>query len=139
MRILLSAFTLLFLLSCSNEESTSDKKLLSSDNQKEEIQSDTNLTSEEIFSSSVMSDFLSESEDDALADYLETELYRIASGFSGCSLVEISPSIWLVMFEKDNQTKNFILQKYIDIKTNDYYFRIKETGLTAEDVIGKTK
>lgn len=98
---------------------------------------DTAMSPEEQFSTSIMTDFLGDSDDDDLQDYIETEIYKNAQNYNGVSMIELSPSTWFVSFEKDGNNKNFILQKYIDFKTSDYYFRMKETNLTVNDIAKK--
>jgi len=100
---------------------------------------DSTMTPEEQFSSAIMSDFLDDSDDEDLQDYLETEIYKYAQNYNGVSLIELSPSTWFVSFEKDGNNKNFILQKYIDFKTSDVYFRMKETSLSATDIVSKPR
>lgn len=104
----------------------------------EEIENiDTNLTPAQKFSSSILIDFLNDSDDDDLAGFLETEVYKLGSNYKGTAVIEVTPSTWLVVMEKDSTNKNYMLQKYVDIKTNDYYFTFKETTLTVTDVITK--
>ena len=98
---------------------------------------DTVLSPEEQFSTAIMSDFLENSEDEDLQDYLETEIYKYGETYNGVSVIAISPSTWFVSFEKDNNNKNFILQKYLDFKSGDPYFRMKETNLTVNDIAKK--
>lgn len=98
---------------------------------------DTAMSPEEQFSTSIMTDFLGDSDDDDLQDYIETEIYKNAQNYNGVSMIELSPSTWFVSFEKDGNNKNYILQKYIDFKTSDYYFRMKETNLTVNDIAKK--
>jgi hypothetical protein len=100
---------------------------------------DTNLTPEEKFSSAVLVDFLNDSDDDELADYLETEIYKLNVNYNGASVIELAPSLWLVMLEKDNTTKNYLLQKFVDFQSNENYFRMKETTLTASDVFSRSR
>jgi hypothetical protein len=100
---------------------------------------DSTLTPEEQFSTSIMSDFLDGSDDEDLQDYLETEIYKYAQNYNGVSVVELSPSTWFVSFEKDGNYKNFILQKYIDFKTSDAYFKMKETSLNVSDIVSKSR
>lgn len=130
----------LILLSCSKEEKlpnqqTTDKK----QNEEVENPADTNLTPEEKFSASVLVDFLNDSDDDDLADFLESEIYKQGNNYTGAAVVEVTPSTWLVTLEKDGTTKNYLLQKFVDFKTNEYYFSFKETGLTITDVVSRTK
>jgi hypothetical protein len=141
MKYIIILFTLTFLVSCSKD----DKPVIQQQNQQKvnsddiENPADTNLTPEEKFSASILVDFLGDSDDEDLGAFLETEVYRIGSAYNGTSVVEITPSTWLVSFEKDGNLKNYLLQKFVDIKTNDYYFSFKETNLTMTDVISRTK
>lgn len=98
---------------------------------------DTNLTPEEKFSSSILIDFLSDSDDEDLASFLETEIYKLGSSFNGAAVVEVTPSTWLVSLEKNGVVKNYLLQKYVDFKSNEYYFSFKETTLAITDVIAR--
>ncbi len=51
----------------------------------------------------------------------------------------MTPSTWLVSLEKDGSVKNYLLQKYVDLKSNEYYFSFKETTLNLTDVISRVK
>jgi hypothetical protein len=63
----------------------------------------------------------------------------MGASYNGASVVEITPSTWLVSLEKDGNIKNYLLQRYVDFKTNDYYFSMKETTLSLTDVISRSK
>ncbi len=117
----------------STQQQTSDKK----QNEENENPADTNLTAEEKFSSSVLVDFLNDSDDEDLAFFLETQIYKMGANYSGAAVVEVTPSTWLLSLEKDGTLKNYLIQKYIDFKTNENYFRMKETTLTLTDIISK--
>ena len=139
MKYILFAFILIFLASCSKEEKQTSKQEKAPKNQVEDVYdnpSDTDMTPEEKFSTSIMLDFL-DSDDEFLGEYIESEIYKMGTNFTGASVVEFNPSTWLVMLEKDGAVKNYLLQKYVDFKTNDYYFRMKETALTITDVIAR--
>ncbi|HEY3250099.1 MAG TPA: hypothetical protein VGK25_03170 [Ignavibacteria bacterium] len=100
---------------------------------------DTNLTPQEKFSSSVMVDFLNDSDDEDLSEYLENQIYKMGADYKGASIVEVSPAVWFITMEKDTLSKNYVLQKFVDFKTNEYYFRLKETSLTITDIITRRK
>jgi len=144
-RLLLVIFIAAFIISgCSKKDDkpVTEKKQETTTEQQtnpNEIENpqDTVLSPEEQFSTAIMSDFLDGSDDEELQDYLETEIYKYSQNYNGVSLIEISPSTWFVSFEKDNNNKNFILQKYIDFKSGDSYFRMKETNLTVNDIAKK--
>jgi hypothetical protein len=86
-----------------------------------------------------MLDFLNDSDDEDLSDFLEDQVYKMGANFRGASLVELNPSTWLLMLEKDGVTKNYLIQKFVDFTTNEDYFRMKETALTITDVISRGK
>jgi hypothetical protein len=101
-------FFCVFVISCSKEnDPQTDKKT----NEESENTEDLNLSLEEKFSTAVMVDFLNESEDDDLASFLETEIYKMGSSYTGGAVVEVTPSTWLVSFEKDSTTNLSILKK----------------------------
>ncbi|RPI16922.1 MAG: hypothetical protein EHM58_10955 [Ignavibacteriae bacterium] len=124
-------------LSCSKDSDKQSQRNMDED--EIENPADTTLTPEEMFSTSILIDYLNDSDDEDLADYLETEIYKTGLDFSGISVVEATPSTWLVMMEKDSVTKNYLLQKFLNVKTNENYFRMKETQLTLTDIISKEK
>ncbi len=127
-------------VSCSREEKpVTQQNQQKVQNDENESPGDTNLTPEEKFSSSILIDFLGDTEDEDLAEFLETEIFKLGASYNGASVVEITPSTWLVSLEKDGNIKNYLLQRYVDFKTNDYYFSMKETTLTLTDVISRTK
>ncbi len=127
-------------ISCSKEEKpVTQQNQQKVQNEYNDSPADTNLTPEEKFSSSILIDFLGDTEDEDLAEFLETEIFKLGASYNGASVVEITPSTWLVSLEKDGNIKNHLLQRYVDFKTNDYYFSMKETTLTLTDVISRTK
>lgn len=130
---------LLYFSSCSNDDKTSTRQNNAPKTQIEDSDDlyDTVMTSGEKFSTSILIDFLDDSNDEELAEYLEEEIYKLSPNFRGASVIEITSSTWLVMLEKDGINKNYLIQKYVDFTTNDNYFRMKETTLTVTDVIAK--
>jgi hypothetical protein len=137
MKYLLLLFFVVLLASCSKDETPATDYVKKDFGGEIENPSDTILTPEERFSFSLMSDFLNSSEDDDLADFVESEIYKTAQNYNGTAMVEITPSTWLVTFEKEGTSKNYLLQKYVDIKSNECYFNLKETSLTISDVVSR--
>jgi hypothetical protein len=127
----------IFFISCSKEEKNGTDKQIKKEQLEVQEQTDTNLTPEEKFSTSILGDFLDNSEDEDLAYYLEEELFKYSHDYRGASIVPLSQSIWFVTLEKQNTTKNYLLQKFVDFTTNDYYFLLKETNLTITDIASK--
>jgi hypothetical protein len=141
MRYILFSILFVLFISCSKEEKQTSKQEKAPKNQVEDTDdnpSDTNMTLEEKFSTSIMLDFL-DSDDGALGDFLESEIFKMGANYTGASVVELNPSTWLVILEKDGTEKNYLLQKFVDFNTNEYYFRLKETPLTVTDVISRGK
>ena len=138
-------FALLFVFaSCSKDNkptTTTDKQQTEQKQQQTELNddtnpADTNLTPEEKFSSSVMDDFLDNAEDDDLQGFLEDEVYtKYAGNFTGAAVIGLTPSTWLLALEKDNTTKNFLIQRFVDFKSNEYYYRMNETSIKIQDVV----
>jgi hypothetical protein len=135
-RLLILLIAVIF-FSCSKEDKTVLQKQTSEQKQKEEIENpqDTNMTAEERFSSSIMIDFLDNSEDEDLASYLQDELYKYSETYRGASVLQVTNNLWFVTLENQNNIKNFLLQKFIDFKNSDYYFKLTETNLKLSDVI----
>ena len=132
-------FFLFLFISCSKKEEPQGVK---NNNKKESVSqensqdnSDTAMTPEEKFSSSITLDFLDTPEDEDLTDYLENQLFKYSQSYRGASIMQLTNTIWFVTLENKNLTKNFLLQKFVDFNSNDYYFVLKETNLTTADVI----
>ena len=128
---------LFFFSSCSKDDKQQQQQKVQQDDSEEQL--DTNLTPEEKFSSSILIDFLNDSDDADLSEYLETEIYKMNANYNGASVIELAPSLWLVMLEKDGSTKNYLLQKFVGFQSNENYFRMRETTITAADVISRSK
>lgn len=131
-------FILLFFISCSKEDKQQNSKTNKQETKQGENENpaDTLMSPEEKFSSSIIYDFLDENEDEDLQAYLEDELFnKYSKDFRGASVMQLTNTIWFVSLENNNLPKNFLLQKFVDFNSNDYYFILKETTLTASDVI----
>ena len=137
MKYLLILLISAILISCSKEETPQTQQKVTQDDS--DNPADTNLTPEEKFSAAILVDFLEDSEDEDLGSFLETEIYKMGANFNGASVIEVTPSTWLVSLEKEGSVKNYLLQKYVDLKSNEYYFSFKETTLNLTDVISRVK
>ena len=139
MKYIIILFLLAGFTSCTKDDKQPEQDGKKLQQEETDLTVDTNLTPEEKFSAAIMTDFLDDSEDDDLAGFLESEIYTMGAAYNGASVTEVTPSTWLVSFEKDGTVKNYLLQKYADIKTNEYYFSMKETSLTVTDVISRKR
>ncbi len=130
-----------FLSSCSQDDKTPSRQDRAPKNQIEDLDDtgDTVMTAAEKFSTAILIDFLNDSNDGDLAEYLENEIYKLGSGYRGASVIQATPSTWLVILEKDGSTRNYLVQKFLDFTTNESYFRMNETTLTATDIIAGGK
>ena len=137
MKYLLILLISAILISCFREDTPQTQQKVTQDDN--ESPADTNLTAEEKFSAAILVDFLNDSDDEDLGSFLETEIYKMGATYNGASVVEVTPSTWLVSLEKDGSVKNYLLQKYVDLKSNEYYFSFKETTLNLTDVISRVK
>ncbi|MBZ0201643.1 MAG: hypothetical protein IT281_02435 [Ignavibacteria bacterium] len=135
-KVLLLVFLVVF-AGCSKNDSPQQQNTQKPPIEEGDNPADTNLTPEEKFSASILIDFLSDSDDEDLAAYIETEIYKLGSAYNGAAVVEVTPSTWLVSLEKEGNVKNYLLQKYVDLKNNEYYFSLKETTLTLTDVVAR--
>jgi hypothetical protein len=123
-------------MSCSKSEKPQDKENVSGNQTGEtENPSDTTMSAEEKFSSSILTDFIDDTDDVDLESYLEDELFKYSQNYRGASVIQLSNTLWFVTLENQNNVKNFLLQKFVDFNTNDYYFRLTETSLTIPDII----
>ena len=109
MKYIILLLTFVSLIACSKEEKPETQQQKNSQ-EENDSPADTNLSPEEKFSAAILIDFLGDSEDEDLASFLETEIYKMGAGFNGASVIEVTPSTWLVQLEKDGQVKNFLLQ-----------------------------
>lgn len=133
----LTIFLLLAFISCSKNDKQQTDKSTRQEKQQDESENpgDTLMSPEEKFSSSITIDFLDAPDDEDLTNYLEEELFKYSKTYRGASVMQLSNAVWFVSLENNSSTKNFLLQKFVDFNSNDYYFVLKETTLNVSDVI----
>jgi len=140
MKYFLIILLVLGLVSCSKDDKpTGEVQDQTTQNEEGDTGIDPNLSPEEKFSSAILLDFLGDPEDEDLADFLESQVFSMGANYNGAAVVEITPSTWIVALEKDGAVKNHILQRYVDLKSNEYYFTFKETTLSIPEAILKQK
>jgi len=117
----------LLIISCGD-----DKKNDTETTDKDE--SDTiSLSSEELFSSTLLEDILQSSEDDDLKSYLEEEIYPIVSNSTKVTIDRVSASLYLLTYDENGVQKNFVIQKFYNPSSLEMHFEINEIETNAAD------
>lgn len=128
----------LFLISSAfyscNKETGTNKNLPESRTQTDEVtasETDSVMTPEEIFSSSLVQDIMGEEEDIDLQIYLEEQIYPLVSKSDKITLDKISSSLYLVSYRENGIMRNFILQKFYNPVKDEFLFEKTDTQLNA--------
>ena len=130
MKILTALIILISIYSCNDKDRSNASR--ESNEESNEAVSDSALTPEEIFSTSLVQDVLDE-EDVDLQIYLEEEFYPIASKSPKVTIDKISSSLYILSFQTDSIMKNFLLQKYYVPEKNEFVFEKKEINFDAAE------
>ena len=126
--IICSAF-----ISC-NKETKTDQSSSKSDkgtNEITESETDSVMTPEEIFSSSLVQDIMGEDEDIDLQIYLEEQIYPSVSKSNKITLDKISSSLYLLSYDDSGVMKSYILQKFYNPLKDEFVFDKTETQSNA--------
>jgi len=120
-------------ISCDKETKTdqSSSKSDKGTNEITESETDSVMTPEEIFSSSLVQDIMGEDDDIELQIYLEEQIYPIVSKSNKITIDKISSSLYLLSYEESGVMKNFILQKFYNPVKDEFVFDKTETQLNA--------
>ncbi len=128
----------LFLISSAfyscNKETGTNKNSTESRKQTDEVtetETDSVMTPEEIFSSSLVQDIMGEEEDIDLQIYLEEQIYPLVSKSDKITLDKISSSLYLVSYRENGIMRNFILQKFYNPLKDEFLFEKIDTQLNA--------
>lgn len=126
--IICSAF-----ISCNKETKTdqNSSKPEKGTNEVAESETDSVMTPEEIFSSSLVQDIMGEDEDIELQIYLEEQIYPLVSKSSKITIDKISSSLYLLSYEESGVMKTFILQRFYNPAKDEFVFDKTETQLNA--------
>ena len=102
-------------ISCDKETKTdqSSSKSDKGTNEITESETDSVMTPEEIFSSSLVQDIIGDDEDIELQIYLEEQIYPLVLKSNKITIDKISSSLYLLSYEESGVMKNFILQKFL--------------------------
>lgn len=120
-------------ISC-NKETKTDQSSSKSDkgtNEITESETDSVMTPEEIFSSSLVQDIIGDDEDIELQIYLEEQIYPLVSKSNKITIDKISSSLYLLSYDESGVMKNFILQKFYNPLKDEFAFDKTETQLNA--------
>lgn len=120
-------------VSC-NKETKTDQSSSKSDkgtNEITESETDSVMTPEEIFSSSLVQDIIGNDEDIELQIYLEEQIYPIVLKSNKITIDKISSSLYLLSYEESGIMKNFIIQKFYNPVKDEFAFDKTETQLNA--------
>lgn len=128
-------FVLLAILfiSCSKEDKqkTEGRQNQTSGQQNNAVDdADTNMTKEEIFSSTLVQDIAGDENED-LQIYLEEVIYPMVSKSNKVTLEKISGSLYLLSYDENGTMKNLILQEYYSPAKDEMVFEKIETQTNA--------
>ena len=120
-------------ISCDKETKTdqSSSKSDKGTNEITESETDSVMTPEEIFSSSLVQDIIGDDEDIELQIYLEEQIYPIVSKSNKTTIDKISSSLYLLSYEESGIIKNFILQKFYNPVKDEFVFDKTETQINS--------
>ncbi|MBL0105895.1 MAG: hypothetical protein IPP52_01000 [Ignavibacteria bacterium] len=120
-------------ISCDKETKTdqSSSKSDKGTNEITESETDSVMTQEEIFSSSLVQDIIGDDEDIELQIYLEEQIYPLVSKSNKITIDKISSSLYLLSYEESGIIKNFILQKFYNPVKDEFVFDKTETQLNS--------
>ncbi|MBK7447241.1 MAG: hypothetical protein IPJ45_14745 [Ignavibacteria bacterium] len=120
-------------ISCDKETKTdqSSSKSDKGTNEITESETDSVMTQEEIFSSSLVQDIIGDDEDIELQIYLEEQIYPIVSKSNKITIDKVSSSLYLLSYEESGVMKSFILQKFYNPVKDEFVFDKTETQLNA--------
>lgn len=120
-------------ISCDKETKTdqSSSKSDKGTNEITESETDSVMTQEEIFSSSLVQDIIGDDEDIELQIYLEEQIYPLVLKSNKITIDKISSSLYLLSYEESGVMKSFILQKFYNPVKDEFVFDKTETQLNA--------
>jgi len=134
LKLIYSILIVVFLYSCGNENT--DKVREDREDENTESASDTLLTPEEVFSSSLVQEILDE-DDEELQIYLEEEFFTVASKSPKVTIDKISSSQYIFSFESDSIMKNFLIQKFYIPAKDEFIFEKREIDFNTSEKLLK--
>ncbi len=120
-------------ISCDKETKTdqSSSKSDKTANENSESETDSIMTPEEIFSSSLVQDIIGNDEDIELQIYLEEQIYPLVSKSNKITIDKVSSSLYLLSYEESGVMKSFILQKFYNPVKDEFVFDKTETHINS--------
>lgn len=124
-------FLALILISCSKEDKTKTEPKQNSTTTTTQTsptdEADTNMSKEEIFSSTLVQDIAGDENED-LEMYLEEVIYPMVSKSNKVSLEKISGSLYLLSYDDNGTMKNLLIQEYYSPSKDEMVFDKTETS-----------
>ena len=119
-------------ISCSKEDKqkTETKQNQTSTQNTAVDEADTNMTKEEIFSSTLVQDIAGDNNED-LEFYLEEVVYPMVSKSNKVTLDKISGSLYLLSYDDNGTMKNLLIQEYYSPVKDEMIFDKIETQSNA--------
>lgn len=120
------------LFSCNKENSSRQRnEPPKTENQEEDNDSNSAMTSEESFRSALVEDIMGENDDVDLQYYLEEQIYPLISKSDKVTIDRISSSLYLLSYNESGVMKNFLLQKFYNPVKDEIVFEKNETQLNT--------
>lgn len=126
-------FLSLILMSCSKEDKTKTESKQNSTTTTQTTtndEADTNMSKEEIFSSTLVQDIAGDENED-LEMYLEEVIYPMVSKSNKVTLEKISGSLYLLSYDDNGTLKNLMIQEFYSPSKDEMVFDKTETTTNA--------
>lgn len=132
LRIIPFVLLAVLFISCSKEDKqkTETKQNQNSTQNADVDEADTNMTKEEVFSSTLVQDIAGDENED-LQIYLEEVIYPMVSKSSKVTLEKISGSLYLLSYDDNGTMKNLLIQEYYSPGKDEMVFDKIETQTNA--------
>lgn len=132
LRIIPFVLLAVLFISCSKEDKqkTESKQNQNSTQNADVDEADTNMTKEEVFSSTLVQDIAGDENED-LQIYLEEVIYPMVSKSSKVTLEKISGSLYLLSYDDNGTMKNLLIQEYYSPGKDEMVFDKIETQTNA--------
>ncbi len=132
LRVIFIITILPVLFSCNKENPTKEKiENSKTESKSDDTETDTTMTVEEEFSSSLVQNIMGEDGDGDLEVYLEEQIYPLVSKSGKVTLDRISSSVYLLTYDDNGTMRNFLIQKFYNPVKDEFVFEKNETQNNA--------